>query len=105
MVFSRQEYWSGMSFPPPGYLPEPGIKASTPMAPALLADSLLLDPLREAHIRVCVCVCVCVCMISPSIQSLSMLQQTATVIKQTQSIDYNILGLYYHGKGKWICLN
>ena len=56
MVISRQEYWSGMSFPPPGYLPEPGIKASTPMAPALLADSLLLDPLREAHIRVCVCV-------------------------------------------------
>ena len=24
--FSRQEYWSGMPFPPPGDLPDPGIK-------------------------------------------------------------------------------
>ena len=62
MVFSRQEYWSGMSFPPPGYLPEPGIEASTPMAPALLADSLLLDPLgKPIYTCVCECVCVCVC--------------------------------------------
>ena len=106
MVFSRQEYWNGMSLPPPGYLPDPGIEPSTPMAPALLADSQLLDLLgKPIYTCVCVCVCVCVCMISPSIQSLSMLQPTATVIKQTQSTDYNILGLYYHGKGKWVCLN
>ena len=26
MGFSRQEYWSGLSFPPPGSLPDPGIK-------------------------------------------------------------------------------
>ena len=26
MEFSRQEYWSGLSFPPPGDLPDPGIK-------------------------------------------------------------------------------
>ena len=24
MEFSRQEYWSGLSFPPPGNLPDPG---------------------------------------------------------------------------------
>ena len=36
MVFSRQEYWSGMPFPLPGDLPDPGIK---PMSPALQADS------------------------------------------------------------------
>ena len=24
--FSRQEYWSGLPFPPPGYLPDPGIE-------------------------------------------------------------------------------
>ena len=30
--FSRQEYWSGLPFPPPGDLPHPGIK---PMFPAL----------------------------------------------------------------------
>ena len=26
MGFSRQEYWSGLPFPPPGDLPDPGIK-------------------------------------------------------------------------------
>ena len=35
--FSRQEYWSGLPFPLPGDLPEPGIK---PESPALHADSL-----------------------------------------------------------------
>ena len=33
MGFSRQEYWSGLSFPPPGDLPDPGIK---PVSPALV---------------------------------------------------------------------
>ena len=27
--FSRQEYWSGLPFPPPGDLPNPGIEAET----------------------------------------------------------------------------
>ena len=27
MEFSRQEYWSGLPFPPPGDLPDPGIKS------------------------------------------------------------------------------
>ena len=35
MGFSRQEYWSGLSFPLPGDLPHPGIK---PGSPALQAD-------------------------------------------------------------------
>ena len=35
--FSRQEYWSGLPFPSPGDLPDPGIK---PRTPALQADSL-----------------------------------------------------------------
>ena len=30
MGFSRQEYWSGLSFPFPGDLPDPGIKAGSP---------------------------------------------------------------------------
>ena len=30
MAFSRQEYWSGLPFPPPGDLPDPGIKPKTP---------------------------------------------------------------------------
>jgi len=37
MGFSREEYWSGLSFPPPGNLPNPRIK---PRSPALQADSL-----------------------------------------------------------------
>ena len=45
MGFSRQEYWSGVPFPPPGDLPAPGIKPETapPVAPVLMADSLLLS--------------------------------------------------------------
>ena len=41
MGFSRQEYWSGLPFPPPGDLPDPRIK---PRSPALQANSLLSEP-------------------------------------------------------------
>ena len=41
MEFSRQEYWSGLSFPSPGNLPNPGIE---PRSPALQADALLSEP-------------------------------------------------------------
>ena len=37
MEFSRQEYWSGLLFPSPGDLPNPGTK---PRYPTLQADSL-----------------------------------------------------------------
>ena len=33
--FSRQEYWSGLPFPPPGDLPNPGVKPLSPVPPAL----------------------------------------------------------------------
>ena len=35
MGFSRQEYWSGLPCPPPGDLPDPGIKPMSLMSPAL----------------------------------------------------------------------
>ena len=41
MEFSRQEYWSGLPFPPPGYLPNLGIE---PRSPTLQADSLPFEP-------------------------------------------------------------
>ena len=41
MGFSRQEYWSGLPFPFPGDLPNPGIE---PRSPALQADALLFEP-------------------------------------------------------------
>ena len=43
MGFSRQEYWSGLPCPPPGDLPNPGIKPQSPAAPALQMGSLLLS--------------------------------------------------------------
>ena len=43
MGFSRQEYWSGLPFPPPGNLPNPGIEFASPKAPTLEANSLLLS--------------------------------------------------------------
>ena len=33
--FFRQEYWSGLSFPPPGDLPNPEMEPATPVSPAL----------------------------------------------------------------------
>ena len=41
MGYSRQEYWSGLSCPPPGDLPNPGIELRSP---ALQADSLPFEP-------------------------------------------------------------
>ena len=41
MEFSRQEFWSGYSFPSPGAVPNPGIKSESP---ALQADSLPSEP-------------------------------------------------------------
>ena len=41
MGFSRQECWSGLPFPSPGYLPDPGIK---PASPELQADALPSKP-------------------------------------------------------------
>ena len=44
MGFSRQECWSGLPFPSPGDLPDPGIK---PRSPALQADALLSEPMQK----------------------------------------------------------
>ena len=35
MGFSRQEYWNGLPFPPPGDLPDPGTEPTSLMSPAL----------------------------------------------------------------------
>ena len=51
MGFSRQEYWSGLPFPSPGDLPNPGIE---PRSPTLQADALtsatLGKPLVISHV-------------------------------------------------------
>ena len=47
MGFSRQEYWSGLPFPSPGDLPNPGIE---PRSPTLQADSLPSEPPGKPHV-------------------------------------------------------
>ena len=46
MEFSRQEYWSGLPFPSPGDLPDPGIKLESP---AFQADALTSEPPRKPN--------------------------------------------------------
>ena len=49
MGVSRQEYWSGLPFPSPGDLPNPGIKAGSP---GLQTDALLSKPPRKPGILI-----------------------------------------------------
>ena len=45
MEFSRQEYWSGLPFPPLGYLANSGIKLTSLASPPWQKDSLLASHL------------------------------------------------------------
>ena len=47
MEFSRQGCWSGLPYPSPGDLPDPGIE---PGSPALQADSLLSEPPGKPYV-------------------------------------------------------
>ena len=42
--FSRQEYSSGLSFPSPGDLPNPGIKPVSPVSSALASGFITIEP-------------------------------------------------------------
>ena len=44
MEFSSQVYWSGLPFPPPGDLPDPGIKPMCPASPALAGEFFTPEP-------------------------------------------------------------
>ena len=41
--FLKQEYWSGLPFPPPGDFPNPGIKLESPVSPALVSEFLTTE--------------------------------------------------------------
>ena len=45
--FPRQGYWSGLPFPPPGKLPDPGSKS--PVAPALAGRFFTTEPQGKLH--------------------------------------------------------
>ena len=47
MGFPRQEYWSGLPFPPPGDLPDPGIKPKSPASPVLAGRFFTTEPLGK----------------------------------------------------------
>ena len=49
--FSRQEYWSGLPFSPPGDLPNPGIKTMSFKSPALVGGFFTTSATREALVR------------------------------------------------------
>ena len=50
MGFSRQEYWSGLLFPPPEDLPDPGIE---PSSPALVGGFCTTSTTWEALVICC----------------------------------------------------
>ena len=49
MEFSRQEYWSGLPFPSPGDLPNPGIESRSP---SLQADALPSEPQGKPDVTI-----------------------------------------------------
>ena len=49
MGFSRQEYWSGLPFPPPRELPNPGIKPESPVSPAVAGGFFATESPGEAQ--------------------------------------------------------
>ena len=51
MGLSRQENWSGLPCPPPGELPDPGIKPGSLMAPALAGSFFTTSTAWEAPKR------------------------------------------------------
>ena len=52
MGFSRQEYWSGLPCHPPGDLPDPGIKPSSSVSPALAGRFFTTSTTWEAVVMV-----------------------------------------------------
>ena len=50
MGFSRQECWSGLSFPSPGDLPDPGIEPGSPVLQAVFINRGTREaPMENAH--------------------------------------------------------
>ena len=49
MGFSRQEYWSGLPFPPPGHLPSPVMESASLESPALAGGFFTISATWEVH--------------------------------------------------------
>ena len=81
--FSRQEHWSGLPFPSPGDLPDPGIE---PGSPALQADALPSEPPGKLYLLADCLIIACVH--AKSLQSCPTLCDT---------MDYSPVGCSIHG--------
>ena len=53
MEFSRQEYWSGLTFLTPGDLPDPGIKPGSLASVVLLGRFFTTVPLGKPYVYNC----------------------------------------------------
>ena len=53
MRFSRQEYWSGLSFPSPGVLPDPGIEWESLSSSALAGGFFTTEPPGKPLVENC----------------------------------------------------
>ena len=62
MGFSRQEYWSGLPFPSPRDLPNPGAPPNVPKSGPIPGQAPRDSAVLGVCVRVCVCVPVCVCL-------------------------------------------
>ena len=51
MGFSRQENWSGLPFPPPEDLPDPGIEPTTLVSPALAGGFFTTEPAQFSSVQ------------------------------------------------------
>ena len=49
MGFSRQKNWSGLPFPSPGDLPDPGLKLVSPVSLALTSGFFTSEPLESPY--------------------------------------------------------
>ena len=58
MNFSRQKYWSGLPFPPPASLPDPGIEPRSLVSPALEGGFFTTEPAGKPEVvlnNFCLC--------------------------------------------------
>ena len=86
--FSRQQYWSGLPFPPPGDLPDSGIK---PRSPALQVDTLLTAPPgKSSHLVVFFKVHFPVCFLS-AVLVLDLTSLVVSIHKDRQSRSPTVL--------------
>ena len=76
MEFSRQEYGRGLPFPPPGYLPDSGIKSASTVSPALTSRYYTTMPPGKPPVIVMVLskslMCACILVFLKSLPTLTL---------------------------------